>query len=50
MTKPRRKPKTEDQIEKAAADLWRKENPDMSVFSVTPEMKAEYIHRIREGK
>lgn len=39
-----------DQLERAAADLWRKENPDMSVFSVTPEMKADYIRRIREGQ
>lgn len=34
------------ELEREAAALWREENPDMSVFSVTQEMKLHYARRI----
>lgn len=35
----------EDTVERAAADLWRRENPTMSVFSCDAEMKKLYRAR-----
>lgn len=34
------------EIERLAADLWRRENPDMSVFACDAKMKDEYRQRI----
>lgn len=38
---------TDDELEKRASDLWRKENPTMSVFACDEEMKKRYRARAR---
>jgi hypothetical protein len=35
-----------DRLDKEASILWREENPDASVFSVTTETKVKYVRRI----
>lgn len=39
-----------DADERAAADLWRRENPQMSVFDVEHELANHYRARIREAR
>lgn len=39
-----------DRIEKLAASLWRKENPDMSVFACDAAMMEAYRLRILEDQ
>lgn len=34
------------ELDKAASELWRKENPDDSVFKITPETKTRYALRV----
>ena len=35
-------------LERLAADLWRRENPDMSVFACDVGMKEKYRDRVRD--
>jgi hypothetical protein len=42
-------PELPDEMERRAAELWRKENPDMSVFACTSEIMSQYRRRILEG-
>lgn len=38
------------EMERAAALLWRKENPDKNVFAITSEEQARYRVRILRGE
>ena len=40
----------EDYLEREAAALWRRENPDMSVFDCDHAMKERYRDRIRDAR
>lgn len=39
-----------DKVERLAASLWRKENPDMSVFACDAAMMESYRLRILEAQ
>lgn len=37
-------------LERAAAELWRHENPTMSVFDCNAEMRNSYRRRVLDGE